>query len=133
MNVAALDAQDSRVIRAKVAGTAALLVAKLHKIAERVEEPRRLVDKDAHDVYRIFRAIATAELAQHVEVLLHNDLSHDVTIQALGYLRALFAHGTAMGALMAGRAEEGVGDPAQVSAAVTFLAQDLLGAISGMD
>jgi hypothetical protein len=33
--------------------TAALMVSKLHKIGERENTPTRLVNKDAHDLYRI--------------------------------------------------------------------------------
>jgi hypothetical protein len=47
----------------KVAGPAALLVAKLHKIAERVDEPDRAVDKDALDVLRVLRAVPIETLA----------------------------------------------------------------------
>lgn len=35
------------------AGPAALLVAKLHKLGERVDTPDRLNDKDSHDIYRL--------------------------------------------------------------------------------
>jgi hypothetical protein len=41
--------------------TAALVVAKLHKIGERENTPTRLVNKDAHDLYRILRAVSTYE------------------------------------------------------------------------
>lgn len=40
-----------------VAGPAALLVSKLHKIAERVEEPGRVKDKDALDILRSCAAL----------------------------------------------------------------------------
>jgi hypothetical protein len=51
--VAALAPGDDRVFTANVAGSAALLVAKLHKLGERQATPGRLVDKDAHDIYRL--------------------------------------------------------------------------------
>ena len=44
---------DGRSAVINVAGSAALLVAKLHKLGERVDTPDRLNDKDAHDVYRL--------------------------------------------------------------------------------
>lgn len=50
LEVAALDSNDDRAIKVKVAGGAALLVAKLHKIAERLDQLHRLNDKDAHDI-----------------------------------------------------------------------------------
>ncbi|WP_069162921.1 hypothetical protein [Nocardia altamirensis] len=125
--VTALDPDDQRRITALVAGPAALLVAKCHKIAERVDSPHRLNDKDAHDVYRILAAIDTDTLRTTFTALLAEDISHQATDDALSYLEELFASGpTALGATMAGRAEEGVGEPAQVSAAVSILAADLL-------
>lgn len=130
MEVAALDPDDHRIVRVKVAGAAALLVAKLHKIAERVDTPRRLIDKDAHDAYRILRAIETDVLSLAFTRLLADELSGGATREAVVYLAELFAAGPeATGAMMAGRAEEAVGDPAQVSAAVAILAGDLLGAL----
>ena len=67
MVIEALEAQDPRSIEANVAGPAALLVAKMHKIGERVERARkggrdRSVGKDAHDVFRPL----TAEPADYV-------------------------------------------------------------------
>jgi len=57
-----------------------------------------------------------------------------VTKQALIYLSDLFAAGPdALGSIMAGRAEEGVGDPLLVSASVAPLAQDLLTAASSYE
>ena len=51
----------------KVAGPAALLVSKVHKIGERLDGPdvgrQEQLPKDAFDIYRLLRAIDTAELA----------------------------------------------------------------------
>src|SRR3712207_6315573 len=57
VRVASLSPDNNRSVRAKVAGPAALLVAKLHKIAERRGTPNRLIDKDAHDIYRLLGAV----------------------------------------------------------------------------
>jgi len=125
--ISALDPDDPRTFTVRVAGPAALLVAKLHKIAERTTTPHRLADKDAHDVYRLLRAVPAATIAGALRYLLDDPLSRDVTRSALGHLSVLFADGPdSTGSLMAGRAEEGVGDPEQVSVAVSFLAADLL-------
>ncbi|MCR6703188.1 MAG: hypothetical protein NVV66_00275 [Cellulomonas sp.] len=60
-------------------------------------------------------------------------LSAEVTEEAIGHLDALFASGAgALGAEMAGRAEEGVGDPEQVSVAVSILAGDLLASLRSL-
>lgn len=131
--IAALDAADTRRFTVRVAGPAALLVAKLHKLGERDAEPnrlRRLHDKDAHDIYRLLVAIPTAELADAIIRLRADALSGPVTEAALGYLRELFGAGPqALGSSMAGRAEEGIGDPQTVAASAAFLASDLLAAI----
>jgi hypothetical protein len=99
MTVAALEPADDRARTLNVAGPAALLVAKLHKLGERRLTPDRLVDKDAHDVYRLLVAVPTADLVD------------------------------ALGSEMAGRAEAGVGSPDVVAASVALLAGDLLDAI----
>lgn len=130
IDVRAIDPHDKRVIRARVAGPAGLLVAKLFKIAERVDTPGRLNDKDAHDMYRILRAVETEPLRAAFAELLQNELSREVTAQAIDYLEELFARGPdSLGATMAGRAEELVGDPEQVSSSVAFLAADLVNAL----
>jgi len=64
--ITALDPADQRSVAVAVAGPAALLIAKLHKIAERASErsPRRLDDKDALDILRLLQAIETSQLAE---------------------------------------------------------------------
>jgi hypothetical protein len=124
--IRALDPADDRDVTAYVAGPAALLIAKLHKLAERLDQPTRLLDKDAHDIYRLLVAISTDELARSLGRLLAEDLSATVTRQAVGHLAELFAAGPeAMGSQMAGRAEALVGDPATVARSVSILAADL--------
>ena len=131
MTITALDPTDTRSHTVKVAGLAGLLVAKLHKIAERVQAPDRLNDKDAHDIYRILISTDTDVLAATFETLLVEPISQAPTRDALDHLQELFAAGpTALGATMAGRAEEGIGEPATVSLAVSILAGDLLKALN---
>ncbi|MFD1544775.1 hypothetical protein [Nonomuraea guangzhouensis] len=130
MDVTALDPADARVYRVRVAGPAALLVAKLHKIAERVSVPHRLNDKDAHDMYRVLIDADTAELATTFRLLVRDPISRDVTEQAVEHLATLFAAGPdALGSTMAGRAEEGIGEPETVSLATSLLAADLVQAL----
>ncbi|WP_182359810.1 GSU2403 family nucleotidyltransferase fold protein [Tomitella gaofuii] len=129
MTVDSLDG-DGRDSVVNVAGPAALLIAKLHKLGERVDTPDRLNDKDAHDIYRLLVATETPELAETIHRLHADEISQGATTQSLTYLEQLFASAHALGATMAGRAEEGVGQPETVSASVTFLAQDLLSALA---
>lgn len=131
LEVAALDPADHRSYAVKVAGASALLVAKLHKIGERVDDPNptRQQDKDAHDVYRILIDVETAELSATFTMLRADDVSAEVTAQALVYLEKLFAAGPdAHASIMAGRAEEGIGEPETVAGSVAVLAGDLLAA-----
>lgn len=130
MPIRSLDPDDDREHEVRVATPAALLVAKLHKLGERQHTPDRLLDKDAHDLYRLLVAIPTEELAAGLARLRSDPLAGDVTTQALELLRRLFADGAdAPGSLLAGRAEQDVGDPEVVAAAVAMLAADLLDAL----
>lgn len=130
MVICALDPMDPRRIEMNIATPAALLVAKLHKLGERQHTPDRLVDKDAHDVYRLLVATDTESLAASVRALLAHELSGAVSRQAMTYLQELFAASeAATGAMMAGRAEQLVGEPAMVSVSVSLLASDLLARI----
>jgi hypothetical protein len=90
-----------------------------------------LNDKDAHDVYRLLVATTDMDaLAASFERLLSDPVSIAVTRQAIEWLPQLFADGPrALGSLMAGRAEEGVGEPDVVSASVAALAADVLAVV----
>lgn len=132
--ISALDPSDSRTFDARVAGPAALLIAKVHKIHERLDEPRRsrVNNKDAHDIYRLLVAKPdTAAIASAFQRLIADPVSHLVTEQALEWMPEMFADGPdAPGSVMAGRAEEGVGDPDQVAASIAALVADVLDAVA---
>lgn len=131
MIVGALDGRDSRRHEVRVAGPAALVVAKLHKIGERAaDSPERLVDKDAHDLYRVLVHTPTPSLAAGFRRLFSDDLAGKVTAEAVETLRSHFAAGPeAIGSAMAGRAEVGVGQPETVSLQTSILASDLIEAL----
>ena len=131
MPIPSIDPTDRRSIEARVAGPAALLVAKLHKLGERRESaPERLVDKDAYDIYRLLRAIPTDVIATSLRTLRDDDLAGDVTRSALTHLQELFGSASSQGSFMAGRAEQFIGDPAGVSATCAVLSSDLFAALS---
>ena len=132
MEIQSLDPADGRHVRVRVAGPSALLVAKVHKISERTGTPHRLNDKDAHDIYRLLRAFETASLSDAFAVLLRDDSCGEVTREAIGHLEELFARPDSLGANMAGRAEEGVGDPELVAASVSLLSMDLVRSLDGL-
>lgn len=131
MAIGALDETDLRVHTVRVAGPAALAVAKVHKIDDRARDsPERLVDKDAHDLYRILVSTPTADLADSFRRLLADELAGAATAEAMEMVRALFAAGPhATGSEMAGRAEAGVGEPETVALQTSILASDLIRAL----
>lgn len=129
--VDALDPADHRSVRMRVASPAALLVAKLHKLAERLEAPRpdRLSDKDAFDVYRLLQ-LPSANLARGMQTLLTDARSAETASSALAFLKHLFGAPDSAGSVMAGRSIEGVADPITVRAAVAALTEELLDLMS---
>ena len=96
MRITALDPDDERSVELWVAGPGALLVAKVHKIAERVGAQDRVRDKDALDVLRLLRAIDTDDLADRLRTLRDDELAGAVTTEALEQLPRCSAPSTAM-------------------------------------
>ena len=124
MTVSSLDAEDPRQANVEVAGVAALLVAKAHKIHDRVATGRvdRLSDKDAADVYRIMQTASPPEVVATLRALLVDPLAGGVTEQALDYLRDLFGRRTGEGVAMAQRALRLATDEAQIATlSVSFI------------
>jgi hypothetical protein len=129
MTVSALDPSDDRRVTVEVAGVAALLVAKAHKIHDRVDggRPDRLRDKDAADVYRIMQTARPVALRETLGDLLTNPLSAEVTQQALGYMEELFGRRGGDGVAMAQRALRLAIDEAQIATlCVAFTGQILV-------
>jgi hypothetical protein len=69
--ISALDDADSRQFSVKVAGSAALVVAKLVKLEERLTGPRpdRILAKDASDVLRILRYLDARAIGSRLRTL----------------------------------------------------------------
>jgi len=124
--IPSLDGNDTRVFQVAVAGPGALLVAKLHKIAERVGKPDRLQDKDALDVLRLLRRIESVRLVDRLMSLAKDDLARETTTQAMLYLRDLFGSRGGKGALLAARALEGLEDEATVTGSCEALVDELV-------
>lgn len=125
MSVGALDASDHRVFDMRVAGPGALLVAKVHKIQDRVGTARA-VDKDALDVLRLLRGTATADLASRVKRILGDDNARPVAEEALDLLGQQFANRAGQGIEMAVRAVGALDDDEGIAASCELLASDLL-------
>jgi len=72
----------------------------------------------------------TPLLAADFRQLLSDELASEVTAQAVEILSELFAPGPhAVGSVMAGRTEEGIGEPETVALQTAILASDLLDAV----
>jgi hypothetical protein len=129
--ISALDPADRRAYRIAVAGPSALLISKLHKIGERIEErrERRLDDKDALDVLRLLQAVPTAHLARVLADLMSHELAAEVTREAMAALREHFSGARSAGAQMAARAAGGLEAPEEIAESTAILAADLLGAV----
>jgi len=105
LTIASLDARDSRRIRAKVAGPAALLVAKMYKIHDRMSAGRRdrVVDKDALDVFRIMQTTLPVKIASTINMLAEHGTAGPPTLIAMDYLVEIFGKKEGAGVEMAVR------------------------------
>lgn len=128
--VSALDASDDRQFELWIAGPSALLVAKVHKILDRIDSPDRLSDKDALDVYRLLKAVPTAALVERLESLLADNLSRQVTERALAEIPRLFGSPSAVGSRMVVRAVGPLESDDTVGASIAVLSQELLSALA---
>lgn len=92
MTIPTLEAADRRSICANVAGPAALLVAKAHKIHDRVERgrPDRVVDKDAGDVLRLMQTTNPTAVGITLARLAAHPMAGPASAAALEHLEALF-------------------------------------------
>lgn len=126
MQIVSFDTDDRRVFDVLVAGPAALLVAKLHKIAERRNAPERLQDKDGLDVLRLLRFGETATLAITLTSLASHQLADNATREAREFLAELFADRNAIGSQMAVRAIAGLEDEASIAISCEMLSTQLL-------
>ncbi|MEU7477641.1 hypothetical protein AB0A63_16750 [Lentzea sp. NPDC042327] len=100
MTITALDGGE-RSAEVNVAGPAALLVAKAHKIHDRLGRLERLTNKDAGDVYRLMVGVPRQEVISSLRTLVSDALVGDVTKRGLEYLREQFGGPAAPGVLLA--------------------------------
>ena len=95
-------------VSCNVAGSAALIVAKLHKLRDRLvdssSDGHRLADKDAGDVVRLMLAVESAVTKERFDVLSEDSLAGPVVIEARRLLRDLFGSRRSPGTEMAIRA-----------------------------
>lgn len=129
MRVDALAGTDARAFDVRVAGPAALLVAKVHKISERRGTDRQS-DKDALDVLRLLRGTETDDLAERYRRLLANVRSTEAATVARSLLETQFGARKGIGVEMAIRSAGPLADPDEIMASCEALATDLLEALN---
>lgn len=103
IDIGALDNQDARSFVVRVAGPAALMVAKLHKLNDRLNAGRadRIADKDAADMYRIMQAVPVDEFMSRLSPLLIDSRAKAVSTAAVELLSELFRARASRGVQMA--------------------------------
>lgn len=106
IEIAAIEPDDRRRARLRVAGVAALLVAKTHKISDRIETGRedRLSDKDGADVVRLMGASPPGAVAATLKGLIGNPTAAAATEIALERFEGLFGRRGGAGIELASRA-----------------------------
>ena len=129
--ISALGEGDRRAFELAVAGSGALLTAKLHKIADRSASGKlhRLDAKDALDVLRLLRGSETEPLAATLADLTEDPRASEITQASLEYLAKLFGAEDAVGTRLAVRATAGLEDPDTIAASCVALTSDLLAAL----
>lgn len=111
-----LDSGDDRSVELAVADVAGLLVAKVHKIADRSNDerrPHRLKDKDAGDIFRLLRATPTAVMTERLGTLREDPVAGPATAMAIEIFLDMFNRPRSPGVEMTVRAVE-LDVPAQV-------------------
>ena len=134
MKIESYDPTDDRIAIVQVAGKAALLVSKLHKIGERNAEagarPDRLLVKDGADTYRLMLSLDSSTAVEQFGVLLADPVAGEPTRSAVLYLERLFAAPASTGVRLA---VEGLATdvPAErVEAVCVGFARSVLGGLS---
>jgi hypothetical protein len=118
MTLSALAPADGRSVTVAVAGVPAHMVAKAHKLHDRVGRgrPDRLDDKDAGDVFRMMQRAPAKAVGETLAGLREHPVAGPPTAAAVGYIDELFARRGRPGIEMATRSFGGAIPPARVEA-----------------
>jgi hypothetical protein len=124
----ALDPNDGRQVDLRVAGPAALLIAKAIKVEERLADAdggkiTRLKEKDALDMFRLLQAVETEDLGQGIQRHLADDQAREVTARGL---RVLEAHGSTHRSQLPMLAAQAAAGDVAVAPSFVALTKDLL-------
>ncbi len=131
MTIEAIETRDVRSFEVRVAGPAALLVAKIHTILDRSTANDRLRDKDALDIFRLLRGTAAEDIVSRAAKILSDRRSRATARSAFDALPTLFGNHDAEGIAMTIRATRGLMDASEVSQSLVVLAGELNQALRG--
>lgn len=127
LKIPSISPNDYREFEIRVAKPSALLIAKLHKIYDRIEKRNESPNKDAHDIYRLLAATDERQFLDGIRLLLSHEISKSVTQKGLEILKVLFATSVdSAGNIMAANATEGFGISENVQNSSYFLASELI-------
>ena len=128
LTVQALASGDDRAYEINVAGPAALLVAKVHKLMDRVDgdDNRRINNKDAFDVFRLLQAVETLELINEINLLAAAEVSAEVTAEASARFSELFGTPTGAGTVLVAEHVAGIEDREVIIASSVALSEELI-------
>ena len=128
MTIGALENEDDREFEINVARPSALLVAKVHKLAERIDanDVTRLNNKDAFDIFRLLRGVDVDELVTEIQALQTDPISAPATVAAIARFRELFESASAAGTQLVVQHVEGLEDSTVITGASVAFSQDLL-------
>lgn len=133
IEIGALTAFDPRRFTVRVAGPAALIVAKVHKLRDRLAEGNadRIADKDAADVYRLMLTVPVSEVLLRLRPMLADETAGSVCRDAVDLLVHLFGARGAKGVRMAIDALRVAVPPERVADVCTGFVGEVTAAVGG--
>ena len=128
--ITSFEPEDTRTAKIRVAGPAALLIAKAIKISERLDQadqrPDRLKEKDALDAFRLLQVVQTVDLVTGIKKHLADEHARTTCLTGLEVIRQ---HGlTPEGVLPRLAASAALDDPT-IAPAFATLATQLIDAL----
>ena len=119
---------DDRAYEINVAGPAALLVAKVHKLADRIDadDNRRINSKDAFDIFRLLQAVDTAELIDEINLLAATGISAKVTAEAIAGFSDMFGTPTGAGTVLVAEHVMGIENRDVIVTSSVALSEELI-------
>jgi hypothetical protein len=128
---------DARQLQVRVAGPAALLIAKCHKIYERLQDSspgraHRVRSKDSGDVIRLMRGLTSGEqIGRQMAAMADDAMAGSTVAVGVTLLESLFGRGASPGIAMAAEALTGALDAEQIRALAPAFVAELTHAYRG--